>query len=331
MQNTGVRLETNWTYYGFRALVLENRYLRAVLLPDLGGKIWSLVDKLADRELLWHNPRVPPRAAVYGATYDDWFCGGWDDLFPNDAPTTVGGDNYPDHGELWALPFDWHVDLENDAAVVTLRRAGVVTTTYHEKRIVLRADEPLLRIRQRLHNQGLRPIDFLWKMHPALRVSPTSRIDLPSCTVRTSDLFNERLAQGTTKFSWPSAPGPTGDIDMRQIPPYETATCDFYYATELESGWCALTDTATQSGFGIAFDPAVFRSVWVFGAYGGWRGHYTTILEPCTGYPYRLEDAIAQGTASRLEPGATLETTYSAVLYRGVRAVAYLGADGDVR
>jgi hypothetical protein len=70
--------------------------------------------------------------------------------------------------------------------------------------------------------------------------------------------------------------------------------------------------------------------VWVFGAYGGWRGLYTTILEPCTGYPYRLEDAVAQGTASRIEAGAALETEVTAVLYRGVRAVSNISVDGEV-
>jgi hypothetical protein len=302
-----------------------------VVLPELGGKIWSLVDKGADRELLWHNPRVLPRPAVYGASYDDWFCGGWDELFPNDAPTNVSGDSYPDHGEWWALPFDWHIDVEEGSAIVTVRRTGVVTTTQVEKRIVLQADEPALRIQQRIHNEGLRPIDFLWKLHPALRVSPASRIDLPPCQVYTAGMFNDRLAAGTTQFRWPTAPGPDDDIDMRQVPPYESAACDFYYATALDAGWCALTDTATQTGFGIAFDPLVFRSVWVFGAYGGWRGHYTTILEPCTGYPYRLDDAIAQGTASRLDSGATLETSYTALLYHGLHEVKHIGADGAVQ
>jgi hypothetical protein len=325
-----VSIDTNWMYYGFRALVLENRYLRAVLLPELGGKIWSLVDKRADREILWHNPRVPPRPAVYGACYDDWFCGGWDELFPTDAAATVDGDHYPDHGEWWALPFAWSVEQEADAVLVTLRCPGVVTTTHTAKRVVLRADEPQLHITQRIHNQGLKPIDFVWKMHPALKVNPNSRIDLPPAQIYTAAFFNERLAAGTNTYSWPIAPGRGGDIDMRQIPPFDSASCDFYYATGFAAGWCALTDTATASGFGIAFDPQIFPAIWVFGAYGGWRGHYTCLLEPATGYPYRLEDAIAQGTASRIEAGASLETSYRAVLYQGLRAVTHISADGEV-
>jgi tetratricopeptide (TPR) repeat protein len=38
--------------------VLENRYLRAVVLLELGGRLWSLEDKVAGRELLYNNDRI---------------------------------------------------------------------------------------------------------------------------------------------------------------------------------------------------------------------------------------------------------------------------------
>ena len=326
-----VRLDTNWHYHGFRALVVENRHLRLVILPELGGKLWSLVYKPADREIFWHNPRMAPRPAPYGAAYDDWFCGGWDELFPNDAPTSFAGDVYPDHGEWWSMPFEWAITTcHADEITIHFRRAGVVTDTCVDRWITLRADSPTFTTRYRIHNAGPQALDFLWKLHPALAISPDARIDLPACTVRPEAAFNDRLDK--QPFAWPMARGAQGEaVDMRVVPGKEAATCDFYYATDLAAGWCALTDSATGVGFGLAFDPAVFRSVWVFGAYGGWRGHYTTILEPCTGYPYQLEEAVAQRTASRLAPGATLETTVTAVLYQGRTAVDEVTPEGEVR
>lgn len=304
-----VRLDAAWRYHDFRAIVIENRQLRLVILPELGGKLWSLVYKPVDREILWHNPRMAPRPAPYGAAYDDWFCGGWDELFPNDAPTTFAGDSYPDHGEWWALPFDWEITTQRtDEVTLHLWRGGVATNTLVERWITVRAGEPRIELRYRIHNAGPQPLDFLWKLHPALAISPHARIDLPACTVQLDPAFNARLAQ--QPFPWPHARSTQGDlIDMRVPPPASAATCDFYYATDLAAGWCALTDAQAGYRFALTFDPAIFRSVWVFGAYGGWRGHYVTILEPCTGYPYRLEDAVAQGTASRLAAAEEIETT----------------------
>ena len=59
---------------------------------------------------------------------------------------------------------------------------------------------------------------------------------------------------------------------------------------------------------GLAFDPAVFPAVWLFGDYGGWRGHYFLLTEPCTSRPGSLLENVAAGTVATLPAGASLET-----------------------
>lgn len=57
----------------FRSVVLENGYLKAIFLPELGGRLWSLVDKTQNRELLYCNPVFQPcNLALRNA----WFSGG---------------------------------------------------------------------------------------------------------------------------------------------------------------------------------------------------------------------------------------------------------------
>ncbi|MBQ4153685.1 MAG: DUF5107 domain-containing protein [Clostridia bacterium] len=57
----------------FRAAVLENEYLKATFLPELGGRLWSLIDKEKNRELLYVNPVYQPaNLAIRNA----WFSGG---------------------------------------------------------------------------------------------------------------------------------------------------------------------------------------------------------------------------------------------------------------
>ncbi len=55
------------------AIALDNGVLRAVVLPGLGGRVWSLTDRARDRELLFVNPVLQP--ANFGLT-DAWFAGG---------------------------------------------------------------------------------------------------------------------------------------------------------------------------------------------------------------------------------------------------------------
>lgn len=54
-------------------IVLENPYLKAVFLPELGGRLWTLYDKVAKRDLIYRNPIVRPcNLAVRNA----WLTGG---------------------------------------------------------------------------------------------------------------------------------------------------------------------------------------------------------------------------------------------------------------
>ncbi len=53
--------------------VLENDFLRATFVLDLGGRLWSLYDKKENRELLYENPVFQPANL---ALRDAWFSGG---------------------------------------------------------------------------------------------------------------------------------------------------------------------------------------------------------------------------------------------------------------
>jgi hypothetical protein len=50
------RIDPDWRYHDLRALVLEDARLRLVVLPEMGAKLFALIDKRADRDVLWHNP-----------------------------------------------------------------------------------------------------------------------------------------------------------------------------------------------------------------------------------------------------------------------------------
>src|SRR5512136_864209 len=76
----------------YSTLELENEFLRLVVLPELGGRVYSLFDKLAGREVFYRNPvvRFSP-LAIRGA----FFSGGLEFSFPvAHAPTTASPVNW---------------------------------------------------------------------------------------------------------------------------------------------------------------------------------------------------------------------------------------------
>ena len=72
--------------------VLENRYLRVTVLPDLGGRVYSVFDKVSQREVFYKNSMVKfSPLAIRGA----FFSGGVEFSFPvAHAPTTADPVNW---------------------------------------------------------------------------------------------------------------------------------------------------------------------------------------------------------------------------------------------
>jgi tetratricopeptide (TPR) repeat protein len=80
---------SNQTYH---TLVLENQYLRVTIITDLGGRVYSVFDKISQREVFYKNPivRFAP-LAIRGA----FFSGGVEFSFPvAHAPTTTDKVNW---------------------------------------------------------------------------------------------------------------------------------------------------------------------------------------------------------------------------------------------
>lgn len=326
----GARIECNWSYNGLRTIVLENEYLRLTILPELGGKIFQVIHKAADTDILWHHPRIEPQPVPFGSRFDDVWCGGWDEQFPNDEPLAFKGEMYPDHGELWSMPWDWQVQRdEPNAVVLYMRRLGCVTTSTAEKWITLNAGEPYVRIKLRITNTGIAPIDYIWKLHPAFAISVNHRIDLPAARVIVDEGYRTQLG-GIASYTWPYAVVGQTAVDMRLVPPATAGVTNFHYVTELTDGWLAVTDTVHRFGFGLVFPKEIFRSIWLFLVYGGWRGLYTAVVEPATGYPSRLDQASEAGTSSTLQPGKHVEAEIIGVAYSGVTTVSHIAPDGAV-
>jgi hypothetical protein len=325
-----VRLSTDWAYHGLNAIILENRLLRIVILPQAGGKIWQITYKPLDADLLWNNPRIAPAKLALGSRYDDVWSGGWDELFPNDEASVIDGENYPDHGEFWTGNWTAEPSVQGDVASVRLRYITPISSVEVEKTIRLRADEGRIEFDHLFTNRGRTVFPFLWKLHPAMNVTPQHRIDFPPMKIRLEPAFPGTLAGASDPADWPLIKTPEGNVDLRCIPPEEGRQLYFFYGTEMQGNWCALTNTATGVACGLQFDSQVFSCCWLFATYGGWRNYNVAVLEPCTGYPLNFEAMKAAGRHRVLAPGESLRTETRFVVQEALRCVGAIDPTGKM-
>lgn len=323
-------VSTDWSYRGLNTVVMENRNLRVVILPEAGGKIWQITYKPLDADLLWNSPRIPPSRLAIGSRYDDVWCGGWDELFPNDEVAAIAGETYPDHGELWTGQWKAESNSQADGAIVKLSYCTPISAIEIEKTIRLCPDGSQIEFQHRFTSRGGATFPFLWKLHPAMAVSSQHRIDFPAMQVVLEPCFPGTLAGAPAVSEWPFVQTPQGKVDLRQIPPEEERQLYFFYGTRMKGNWCALTNTATGLACGLQFDPEIFRCCWLFATYGGWRNYNVAVLEPCTGYPLNFEAMQSAGRHRTLEPGDTLETQGRFVVQEGLRSVGSIDDSGKM-
>jgi galactose mutarotase-like enzyme len=309
------RLSTEWALAGQPAVVCENRRLRVVLLPGLGGKIISLVDKMVDTELLWRNPRVPLRPSTIGSGYDDQFLGGWDELFPNDEPEVLGGEPMPDHGELWTSPWSAATGTGADECWVELTVQPPISATRVTKRLTL-ATGAEIRFDYRVTNAGRRDLPYLWKSHVAVALQADSRVDMAADTVLVHEFGEPRGRPAQPTITWPTLSADGVDHDLRRPPDTrERGVSEFLLATRMHAGTCSVSHPAAGTGLSLHWDLADLPSCWLFASYGGgWRGLDVLVLEPCSGFPLSVAEGVAAGTHRVLPAGATVSWSLRAAV-----------------
>jgi galactose mutarotase-like enzyme len=346
------RVQTDFSYRGIDALFLENAALRILLLPGKGGDILEFRDKRADVDVLYHtdhNWQPPDRRRVPTADRTAWhdtYPGGWQVNLPL-AGYADGfeGTPYGLHGESALLEWDAEVVRDDAEAVsVRLRTELVRYPLAIERELTLPAGESTLHVAESVTNEGGVEVPYIWQQHLALGrplVGPAARLDLPAQTgVLDPDPSQNARHPADEEFAWPEAPANDGGtVDFSRFPDTDAKIHDMAYATDLDSGWYAVTNTDLDLGFAFTFPTDPFECVWYWGAFGGCAGtpyfnrNYNLGLEPTTAYPGGdiPEAQRANGTLKTVEAGETLTAEFAATTYRGGGRVEAVTPAGEVR
>ncbi len=130
----------------WKAIYLENKYLKVTILPQMDGRVYSIYDKIAKREVLYRNNVVKYEiVGLRGA----WISGGIEWNFPNGhntdtvspvssrirenadgSATAVIGDVDQVSGMHWEVALSLHPDTASLQAHVTLFNSTPVTNLY---------------------------------------------------------------------------------------------------------------------------------------------------------------------------------------------------------
>jgi hypothetical protein len=175
------------------------------------------------------------------------------------------------------------------------------------RRITLKSGKSGFVCDYRMRNLSQNEIKFLWKIHPAFEISEGCRIEIPAKTGIVDPRYARYFSQ--TKYPWPVVRSKGGKkVDISEVDPSRN-DCTLHYITGLSKGVVRFVDQRNGLRSTIRFDEEKMTSIWLFLAYGGWRGHRTAVIEPSTSYPFDLATAIRQGHSSYLPGNGTFESS----------------------
>jgi Domain of unknown function (DUF5107) len=155
----------------WRALHLENEYLRVTVLPDLGGHLYSCVDKVSGRDLFYANPSIKKALigyrgawAAFGIEFNFPVSHNWMSISPVDFASRSNGDG---SGSIFIGNVDavygsaWRVELR------------------------LRPGRALLEQAVTLHNRADTRHRYYWWTNAAVEVWDDSRLVYPTAFMAT--------------------------------------------------------------------------------------------------------------------------------------------------
>lgn len=149
----------------YRAVYLENEYLKIMILPELGGRIQRAYDKTNDYDFVYYNHVIKP--ALVGLA-GPWISGGIEFNWPqHHRPTTY-------------MPVDYLIRENEDGSKTLL--VNDVDQMYGTKGIAgftLYPGKAYIEIRGQLYNGTPLPQTFLWWANPAVPVNDHTQSIFP--------------------------------------------------------------------------------------------------------------------------------------------------------
>lgn len=177
----------------WQAVHLENRWMRILILPELGGRIHVAYDKVAGYDIFYRNNVIKP--ALVGLT-GPWISGGVEFNWPQH------------HRPATFLPTDVEIEHEPDGSVtVWCSDHDPFTRMKGMHGVRLRPGSSRIELRVRLLNRSEVRQSFLWWANVAVRVSDDYQSFFPTDVDYVADHARRAIT------AYPASDRPYYDID----------------------------------------------------------------------------------------------------------------------
>ncbi len=262
----------------FRVAVLENEILRATFLMEHGGRLWSLLHKPTDRELLYVNPVFQPtNVAIRNA----WVSGGveWN--------LSVRG-----HATHTCSPvFLARVRGDDGGPVLRMYEWDRIRGVPFQLDFLLPDGSEALFVRARLINPHDREIPMYWWSNIATREAPDIRVLVP-----TDRAYNHGYRGKLRQVPIPICNG----IDVTYATNGPSAGDYFYRIPDGGRPWISELDGSGRGLFQTSTSRLVGRKLFLWGMGPGGRRWQEFLSEP--GHPYVELQAGLAWTQSHYVP-----------------------------
>lgn len=149
----------------YKAVFLENRYLKVMILPELGGRIQRAYDKTNGYDFVYYNHVIKP--ALVGLL-GPWISGGIEF-------------NWPQHHRPTTFMEADHMIMENEdgSGSVLINDVDQMYGTKGIAKFTLYPDKAYIEITGQLYNRTNMPQTFLWWANPAVPVNDNTKSVFP--------------------------------------------------------------------------------------------------------------------------------------------------------
>lgn len=244
----------------YRLLVLENVYLKVLVLPELGGRIWQVIHKPSGMPIFYQNTVVKP---THWGMADQL---GW---------LALGGLEWSlpviEHGYDWGTPWGYiPLQQSEDLATVTVVTPNDGRWLNASITITLRAGAASFEIQPTLTNLADHTLAFsFW--HDAMlapgsgkRPSAALHFVLPSAAMTLHSTGDSTLPAPGGRFTWPSYQG----RDLSRLGNF-TQYLGFFEAPAAQGPFVGVYDPVYDTGVVRSFPAEIAQGSKVFAL--GWQ------------------------------------------------------------